>query len=80
MTASPVPISRNRVTSRKMPGIRWRQDPCGAPSNTVALSPDSNSTSTTKPNTVARTRTDVNWAGIRATLTSSTSSAPSGIR
>lgn len=79
MTASPIPISTKRVTSRKMPGIRWRHVPCGAPSNMVALSPDSSSTNTTKPNTVARTRTDVNCADIRATLTSSTNRAPKGI-
>ena len=78
ISASPTAISKSRVASRNIVGTRWRQEPCGAPSNTVAFSPDNTSTSTKKPNTVASTRTGANWAGTCATLTNSSSSAVKG--
>ena len=80
MIARPTAISKNLVTSRNIVGTRWRHEPCGAPSNTAALSPDSSNNNTTKPNTVASTSTEMTWAGTRATLVNSTSSAASGTR
>ena len=64
----------------KMVGIRLRQLPSGAPWKTVAFSPDSSITSTTKPNTVATTRTDVASADTSVALTSNNSNAASGSR
>ena len=78
MSARPIAISKNLVTSRNIAGTRLRHEPSGAPSNTVALRPDNSSSSTTKPNTVASTRTELNCAGTRATSTRSTNSAANG--
>jgi hypothetical protein len=55
----PTAISTNRATSRKIDGMRLRQLPSGAPWNSVAFSPESNSTMTTKPRMVATIRTGV---------------------
>ena len=80
ITARPTPIIAKRATSRKMVGSRLRQLFSGAPSNTVALSPDSSSTSTSMPNTVVRIRTGTSRAGTCEAWTSSSKSAPSGSR
>ena len=78
MSARPIAISKNLVTSRNIAGTRLRHVPSGAPSNTVALRPDNSNSSTTKPNTVASTRTESNCVGTRATSTRSTNSAANG--
>ena len=57
-----------------------RMLPSGAPWKTVAFSPDSSITGTTKPNTVATTRTDVASADTSVALTSNNSNAASGSR
>ena len=80
IAASPTPISANRATSRKMVGSRLRQLSSGAPSNTVALKPDSSNTNTKNPKTVLRIRTRPSPPEIWAALTSSSSRAPSGSR
>jgi len=71
-------ISANRATSRNIVGIRLRQLPSGAPWKRVALSPDRNRMSTTKPNTVATMRTGVASAGTCVPFTRRMSNAPSG--
>ncbi|CNH03778.1 Uncharacterised protein [Mycobacterium tuberculosis] len=79
-TARPTPITAKRATSRKMVGSRLRQLVSGAPSKTVALSPDSTSTRTNMANTVVSIRTGTSRAGISEAWTSSSNSAPSGSR
>ena len=78
MIPTPTAISAKRATSRKIDGIRLRQLPSGAPWNIVAFSPDSSSTRTTKPNTVATTRTGVASPDTCIACTSRISRAPSG--
>ena len=53
-----------RSTSRKIDGIRWRQEPSGALWNSAALIPESINTSTTKATSVLTTRTEVASGGI----------------
>lgn len=64
ITARPTQISAMRATSMKMVGSLLRQLFSGARSNTVALSPDNSSTTTSRPNTVVRMRTGTSPAGI----------------
>ena len=53
-----------RSTSRKIDGIRWRQEPSGALWKSAALIPESINTSTTKATSVLTTRTEVASGGI----------------
>ncbi len=80
ITATPMAISTNRATSKKIDGRRARQLPSGAVWNNVMLNAESSNSSTAKPNTVATTRTTVASGAMSLAPTSSTNSAPSGSR
>ena len=54
----------NRATSMKIDGIRRRQEPAGALSKTVALTPESTMLRTKTPKTVARMRIQLECAEI----------------
>ena len=71
-------MTTKRATSRKIDGVGLRHDPSGAPWKSVALSPESTNTSSTKPSTVDTMRTGVASADTSVALISSSSSAASG--
>lgn len=73
-------MTTKRATSRKIPGIRLRHEPSGAPWNRVALIPDSTSTSTTNATSVLTIRTEVASGGIWVACSISSSRAPKGSR
>ena len=64
--------------STKIDGIRWRHVPRSACVNNTTLSAARTSTSSRKPNTVARIRTQVASPSSSHTWVNSTSNAPAG--
>lgn len=78
MSPTPMAMSPNLMTSRKIAGMRCRQLPAGALENTDARMPASNSISTSTATTVPTRRTGMDVNGICVAPTMASNNAPRG--